>query len=397
MTIRTKNFIILMTILILGGLAAALATYFFDVSPENLQAACTEEAMECPDGSAVGRTGPNCEFEECPIVPSYPQEDYDKDKEDFQFRLQEAVRIEVGQPIEGYEPQMFMAVFPGLKPHDFDGVEAQIGVYRYDYEKDELVHDLGEMDLIHSAAPAISEEGMNTLFANVTYRMGFDIPHYASVEEVVSKLKGEKPDKSGEVDSFEDCVAAGNPVMESYPRQCRHKGEHFVEVIGEPVACTMDAKMCPDGSTVGRTGPNCEFEECLVSELPIRYGENMSNMEEYRSDCERRMGVFNECGSACGPEAEVCIDVCSMICEGPAEAHQPHVPQDSTFCTHESKEVEACIEIYQPVCGLTEVQCIKAPCYPVPQTFSNSCFACSAGNVSSYTEGTCEGEYNPLQ
>lgn len=23
--------------------------------------------------------------------------------------------------------------------------------------------------------------------------------------------------------------------------------------------CTLDAKMCPDGSYVGRTGPNCEF------------------------------------------------------------------------------------------------------------------------------------------
>ncbi|MFA6257732.1 MAG: hypothetical protein WC671_01825 [Candidatus Paceibacterota bacterium] len=27
----------------------------------------------------------------------------------------------------------------------------------------------------------------------------------------------------------------------------------------EPVACTADAKQCPDGSYVGRTGPNCEF------------------------------------------------------------------------------------------------------------------------------------------
>ncbi len=26
--------------------------------------------------------------------------------------------------------------------------------------------------------------------------------------------------------------------------------------------CTMDAKMCPDGSYVGRTGPNCEFALC---------------------------------------------------------------------------------------------------------------------------------------
>ena len=30
----------------------------------------------------------------------------------------------------------------------------------------------------------------------------------------------------------------------------------------EPVACTMDAKMCPDGSYVGRQGPNCEFAPC---------------------------------------------------------------------------------------------------------------------------------------
>ncbi|MDP2629110.1 MAG: hypothetical protein Q8P45_00190 [Candidatus Harrisonbacteria bacterium] len=38
--------------------------------------------------------------------------------------------------------------------------------------------------------------------------------------------------KTAEINSFEDCVAAGNPVMESYPRQCRDKeGNLFVEVI----------------------------------------------------------------------------------------------------------------------------------------------------------------------
>lgn len=32
------------------------------------------------------------------------------------------------------------------------------------------------------------------------------------------------------IDSFEDCVAAGNPVMESYPRQCRtEEGVTYVE------------------------------------------------------------------------------------------------------------------------------------------------------------------------
>lgn len=32
--------------------------------------------------------------------------------------------------------------------------------------------------------------------------------------------------------------------------------------IPEGVACTMDAKLCPDGSAVGRQGPNCEFAAC---------------------------------------------------------------------------------------------------------------------------------------
>ncbi|MEK7067664.1 MAG: hypothetical protein AAB956_01570 [Patescibacteria group bacterium] len=30
------------------------------------QMACTQELEQCPDGSVVGRTGPNCEFELCP-------------------------------------------------------------------------------------------------------------------------------------------------------------------------------------------------------------------------------------------------------------------------------------------------------------------------------------------
>jgi hypothetical protein len=31
---------------------------------------------------------------------------------------------------------------------------------------------------------------------------------------------------------------------------------------GEPVACTMEALVCPDGSAVGRSGPKCEFAAC---------------------------------------------------------------------------------------------------------------------------------------
>lgn len=94
------------------------------------------------------------------------------------------------------------------------------------------------------------------------------------------------------------------------------------------VACTMDAKICPDGSAVGRTGPNCEFAACPASKEVV--------------------------------------------------------------CTEQMKNAQACTMEYAPVCGLVAVQCITTPCNPVPETFSNGCSACAQGNVISYTEGQCE-------
>jgi len=32
----------------------------------------------------------------------------------------------------------------------------------------------------------------------------------------------------------------------------------------EGIACTMEARLCPDGSYVGRSGPKCEFTACPV-------------------------------------------------------------------------------------------------------------------------------------
>lgn len=39
-------------------------------------------------------------------------------------------------------------------------------------------------------------------------------------------------------------------------------GEDRAKATQEPTACTADAKICPDGSAVGRIGPNCEFAAC---------------------------------------------------------------------------------------------------------------------------------------
>lgn len=43
-------------------------------------------------------------------------------------------------------------------------------------------------------------------------------------------------------------------------------------VVGqEPVACTLEAKLCPDGTSVGRSGPSCAFAACPLPnvEFPL--------------------------------------------------------------------------------------------------------------------------------
>jgi len=42
------------------------------------------------------------------------------------------------------------------------------------------------------------------------------------------------------INNFEECIAAGNPAMESYPRQCRTAdGKHFVEIIPGKEQCEI--------------------------------------------------------------------------------------------------------------------------------------------------------------
>jgi hypothetical protein len=74
--------------------------------------------------------------------------------------------------------------------------------------------------------------------------------------------------------TYQECVEApGSMIQESYPATCITKnGARFTQPLTNeeskklvpPIqqACTMEAKICPDGSAVGRTGPNCEFPPC---------------------------------------------------------------------------------------------------------------------------------------
>ena len=57
--------ILLFILIVVGGISYLNSTGIFKKSSPGV-VACTMEAKICPDGSAVGRTGPNCEFALCP-------------------------------------------------------------------------------------------------------------------------------------------------------------------------------------------------------------------------------------------------------------------------------------------------------------------------------------------
>lgn len=64
-------------------------------------------------------------------------------------------------------------------------------------------------------------------------------------------------------------------------------------------------------------------------------------------------------------------------------------PTKGGYCTASQRKVDVCTQDYTPVCATVNIQCIKAPCNPIQETFSNSCNACKNPLVNSYLVGAC--------
>ena len=142
--------------------------------------------------------------------------------------------------------------------------------------------------------------------------------------------------KESKISNFEECAAAGYPVGESYPRQCwTPVGKHFVEDI----------------VNLNRNYHSRDVEECSRTQIL----------------CVEGMKFFSD-KTGCG---------CEVVNNG------------KNFCLPESRNVEPCIEIYQPVCGWNNTEETKCTKFPCANTYSNSCFACMDENVLYYTEGIC--------
>ena len=78
-------------------------------------------------------------------------------------------------------------------------------------------------------------------------------------------------------------------------------GTRIAEIPGRQ-ACTMEAKLCPDGSYVARTGPNCEFAAC-----PAATATSTLAIGESATINGTTIGVLNLVGDSRCPAGAQCI------------------------------------------------------------------------------------------
>ncbi|MCK5466501.1 hypothetical protein KAI56_03335, partial [Candidatus Parcubacteria bacterium] len=55
---------------------------------------------------------------------------------------------------------------------------------------------------------------------------------------LISNDKKDEDEKVVKINNFQECIEAGNPAMESYPRQCRAGDQTFTEYIGNELEKT---------------------------------------------------------------------------------------------------------------------------------------------------------------
>ena len=140
------------------------------------------------------------------------------------------------------------------------------------------------------------------------------------------------------ITNLEECIAAGNPAMESYPRQCRANEQTFVEVIE-----TTNLKA------------DCEEKEGTWIESPKEC--------EYinEADCLNLEGTFNECSSACrnDPNAEICTMQCVPVCSfepiigGDKDEHGCIGSAGYTWCESKGR----CLREWEEGCPTEIVDC----------------------------------------
>ena len=106
------------------------------------------------------------------------------------------------------------------------------------------------------------------------------------------------------INSFEECVAAGNPVMESYPRQCRTQdGKHFVESLSEQEQCEIAGGLWGIWGNISNATNSC-------NPATSDAGMECSDSSQCQSFCQANQGSqigTEDTGMCYGYELAICL------------------------------------------------------------------------------------------
>jgi hypothetical protein len=202
---------------------------------EEIPVACTTEAKICPDGSAVGRTGPNCEFTPCGEEPEPATDDF----------------IVIDSPLPGVTITSPVTVYGKARGNWFFEGSFPIVIVNWD-------------GLIIGQGIATAQgEWMTTEFVPFVGSISYTFDPKTPYNRGTIIFKKDNPSGLPENDDAREIpiLFGGTDAGMEYP------------IPDEPavppgdIACTMDAKRCPDGSFVGRVPPSCAFAPCPTLEV----------------------------------------------------------------------------------------------------------------------------------
>lgn len=247
-SISTIVFALSLTLSVIGPMAATAPIYELInrlYSDQPLQATCTMEAKLCPDGTSVGRSGPSCEFAPCPVAsPSAILSNWKTyNNQTLKYEIKYPPNLTIKIP-ENCDDCLILYLDPNNKEY----IQIQSGsissMGREYTINDATLHKPNATRTTVNGEEAVSYRGEYTNGVWAYKGIDFfptDIKYFPVKFEYIGDGSNEKlVDQI--LSTFKFTAASASPT--------------------QAVACTMEAKLCPDGSSVGRSGPKCDFAKC---------------------------------------------------------------------------------------------------------------------------------------